>query len=234
MIEKIFYSDGTTYIDDEKGNCIKTNNLTIKEAMQLAFNVKCPFDIDSTNEYDIRQGIHAFSEIHNIKTLFDFYNDLSMHLLNHNIIKDFSWDMNNGMPQLFNFILKNEYKDKYKPVTNNMLEWYVRHDIAFQLSTINDNKAKKYYKLFSNTETDINEIQKEIFDDNDALYNEKIIAWIDIHYNNRIKEMELIGYNSNGNQVFNKIIKNVSRTQACETHSNLYKGMQSSDIYIDL
>lgn len=243
MITKIYYTDGSTYIDDDKGVTIRTDDLSVQQAMQLAFDTLSLFEIDVwADQWVLRQAIKAFKNITNTKTFLNCYNDLSLHIFNDNILKGFRFDITNGIPQLFDLLLNQEYEHGYKDIDNDLIELYVRDYIADSLDsyiadlnrTDQEKKvAEKYYKLFKDTEVKFCDIQHQIFCDNEDLHQSKIIQWIDVDYCTHRNQMVLLGYNPNGEEVFSKLIENVTKEQAEETYNNIYNGMQSSDIYYD-
>lgn len=243
MITKIYYTDGSTYVNDDKGVTIRTDDLSVQQAMQLAFDTLSLFEIDVwANQWILRQSIQAFKDITKTKTFLDCYNDLSLHIFNDNILKGFRFDITNGIPQLFDILLNQEYEHGYKNIDNDLIELYVRDYIADSLDsymaelnrTDQEKKvAEKYYKLFRDTEVKFCDIQHQIFCDNETLHQSKVIEWIDIDYCTHNNQMVLLGYNPKGEEIFSKLIEDVTQEQAEETYNNIYNGMQSSDIYYD-
>lgn len=243
MITKIYYTDGSTYIDDDKGITIRTDELSVQQAMQLAFDTLSLFEIDVwADQWVLRQAIKAFKDITNTKTFLDCYNDLSLHIFNDNILKGFKFDITDGIPQLFDLLLNQEYQHGYKDINNDLIEQYVKDYIADSLNNyMADNNrtdkeiaiAKKYYLLFRDVNSKICDIQHQIFCDNEKLHTTKVIEWIDIDYCTHRNHMVLIAYNKYGDEIFSKVIEDVTKEQAEETYSNIYYGMQSSDIYYD-
>lgn len=243
MITKIYYTDGSTYISDDKDVTIRTDDLSVQQAMQLAFDTLSLFEIDVwADQWVLRQSIKAFKEITNTKTFLDCYNDLSLHIFNNHILKDFRFDITDGIPQLFELLLNQEYEHGYKDINDDLIEQYVRNYIADSLdSYMADNNrtdievaiAKKYYKLFSDVNSKFCDIQHQIFCDNENLHSKKVIKWIDVDYCTHRNHMVLIGYNENGDEIFSKLIEDVTEKQAEETYNNIYNGMKSSDIYYD-
>lgn len=244
MITKIYYTDGSTYItDDEDGITVRTDNLSVQEAMQLAFDTLSLFEIDVwADQWVLRQAIKAFKNITNTKTFLDCYSELSLHIFNDNILKGFRFDITDGIPQLFDLLLNQEHEHGYKDIDNNLIEQYVKDYIADSLdSYMADNNrtdkeiaiAKKYHSLFRDINSKFCDIQHQIFCDNEDLHQSKIIQWIDVNYYTHRNQMILSGYNPKGEEIFSKLIQNVTQEQAEETYSNIFNGMQSSDIYYD-
>ena len=91
MITKIYYTDGSTYIDDDKGVTIRTDDLSVQQAMQLAFDTLSLFEIDVwEDQWVLRQSMKAFKDITNTKTFLDCYSELALHIFNDNILNYFS------------------------------------------------------------------------------------------------------------------------------------------------
>lgn len=243
MITKIYYTDGSTYIDDDKGVTIRTDDLSVQQAMQLAFDTLSLFEIDVwADQWVLRQAIKAFKDITNTKTFLDCYSELALHIFNDNVLKGFRFDITDGIPQLFDLLLNQEYEHGYKDIDNDLIEQYVKDYIADSLdSYMADNNrtdkeiaiAEKYYSLFRDVNSKFCDIQHQIFCDNEALYQSKIIQWIDVDYCTHRNHMVLLGYNPKGEEVFSKLIEDVTQEQAEETYNNIFNGMQSSDIYYD-
>lgn len=238
MITKIYYTDGSTYIDDDKSVTIRTDNLDMQQAMQLAFDTKAEFDLDTKDVYVTRKAIYIFSKITSTKSLFDYYNDLSLHILN-DIVNYPVFDMGtkcypNGITLCFEQLLEKAYKCGYK-IDNKTVEKIVRNFIANRLEVIcNENDIGfKYIGFFKDIKKPLCDIQHQIFIDNEELYNSNIIEWIDVYYHEKSKEMVLTGYNQKGDEVFTKTINNTTKKQAEESYNNIYTGMESSDFYYD-
>ena len=180
MIIKVYYTDGSTYITDDKEVTVRTDDLSVQQAMQLAFDTLSLFEIDVwADQWVLRQSIKAFKNITKTKTFLDYYNDLALHIFNDNILRGFRFDITDGIPQLFDTLLKQEYEYGYKDIDNDLIKLYVRDYIADSLDNYmsksnrtNQEKkiAKKYYKLFRDTEVKFCDIQHQIFCDNENLH----------------------------------------------------------------
>lgn len=239
MIYKVFYTEDSTYIDDDKGCTIRTDDFSEQQAIQLAIDTKAKFEYEKGSEWILRQCIHAFGRVTNTKTFFDFYTDVSMHIFNNNIIKNFSFDINNGFEYLFDLLINQEWERGYKNITNDVIECYCRDYIRDKLTEYsfthpNNKMVEKYINIFNNySKYNLNDIQREIWADNEDLLHKNVINWIDVEYSRSHQEMVLIGYNSQGKEVFRKTIEDVREEEAEETYSNIFNGMKSSDIYKD-
>lgn len=179
MIDQILYTNkGTTYIF-EGGNNIGTDNLTVQQAITLAYDSKSKFTIDRFDRFAVRQSMTAFGKLTNTKPLYDYHIELGMHLLCGTLLENFTWDMSEKIIDLFVDVILTAAAKKEYNITNDDIEKYVRQDIIEDLQAYIDkydnNLAKKYIQLFKNG-TNFNKIKQEVFQDNDCRHQYKDIA----------------------------------------------------------